>query len=75
MGAAILTVIITVVYPAVQSIKALESKEGDDDKTWLTYWVVFGVFTLLDEFVGFILEYIPFYFYLRLAFFLYLMAP
>ena len=69
-------VVLTVVYPGVQSIKALESKNNDeDDKVWLTYWVVFGIFTLLDEWLGFLLAYIPFYFYIRLGFFLYLMLP
>ena len=76
MGAQILMVFITVVYPGAKSIKALETKDtGDDDKHWLTYWCIFGVFTLLDEFAGFLLEYIPFYFYLRLGFFLFLMLP
>ena len=76
LGGTILTTIITVVYPAIQSIKALETKESDDDdKTWLTYWVVFGIFTLLDEFGGIVLHLIPFYFYVKLAFFVWLMAP
>ena len=75
MGGTILMCLMTVVYPAIQSIKALESKEGDDDKIWLTYWCVFGIFTLLDDWLGFLLAYIPFYFYIRLMIFLYLMLP
>jgi len=76
LGATILTVIITVVYPAIKSIKALETRgEDEDDKEWLTYWCVFGVFTLVDEFAGFILSYIPFFFFIRLGFFVWLMAP
>lgn len=75
MGGTILFLIFTVIYPAVQSIKAIESAGGDDDKIWLTYWCVFGTFTLLDEFCGFILDFIPFYSYIRLGFFLYLMLP
>lgn len=76
MGATILTVVITVVYPAIKSIKALESKDdSEDDKMWLTYWCVFGIFTLLDEFCGFIFSYIPFYYYIKLLFFVWMMAP
>ena len=76
LGGTILTTIITVVYPAVQSIKALETKGNDeDDKTWLTYWVVFGIFTLLDEFGGIVLSFIPFYYYVKLGFFVWMMAP
>lgn len=74
-GATILTVVITVVYPATKSIQALESSGDDDDKVWLTYWIMFGIFSLLDEFGGILLSFIPLYFYVRLAFFIFLMAP
>lgn len=75
MGGTILTVVLTVAYPAYRSIKALESKGDDDDKIWLTYWCVFGIFSLLDEFGGIILSLIPFYFYIKLAFFIWMMHP
>ena len=76
LGGTILTVMITVLYPGIKSIKALETKEtGEDDKAWLTYWTVFGISTLLDEFGGFILSIIPFYYYVKLAFFVWLMLP
>jgi len=74
-GGTILTLVLTVIYPAIQSIKAIESDGGDDDKEWLTYWTIFGLATLLDEFAGFLLTFIPFYFYLRPVFFVFLMAP
>lgn len=76
MGGTILTVVLTVVYPAYKSIKALETKDNDeDDKVWLTYWCVFGIFTLVDEFGGIILSLIPFYHYIKLAFFVWMMHP
>jgi receptor expression-enhancing protein 5/6 len=76
MGGTILSAVITVVYPSFKSIKALESKENEeDDKIWLTYWCVFGISTLVDEFAFILLSFIPFYFYIKLGFFLWLMAP
>jgi len=76
LGGAILSVVLTVVYPAFKSIQALETKgDDDDDKQWLTYWVIFGFFTLADEMFGWLLEFIPFYFYIRLVFFIYMFAP
>ena len=33
------------------------------------------MFTLLDEFGGIVLSFIPFYFYIKLGFFVWLMAP
>ena len=74
-GGTIFTLCLTVIYPAIQSIKAIESDGGDDDKEWLTYWTIFGIATLADEFAGFLLTFIPFYFYLRPVFFVFLMAP
>ena len=74
-GGTIFTLVLTVIYPAIQSIKAIESEGGDDDKEWLTYWTIFGLATLADEFAGFLLTFIPFYFYLRPIFFVFLMAP
>lgn len=76
MGGTILSAVVTVVYPAFKSIKALETKDRDDDDgIWLTYWCVFGIFTLLDEFAFILLSLIPFYFYIKLGFFLWMMAP
>jgi len=76
MGGQIITVVLTVAYPAFKSMKALDTNETDeDDKQWLTYWVIFGVFTIMDEFFWFILDFIPFYFYIKLGFFVWMFAP
>lgn len=76
MGFSILFAVVTVVYPGFKSIKALETKDNeDDDKIWLTYWCVFGIATLVDDFAYFILSFIPFYTYIRFGFFVWLMAP
>jgi receptor expression-enhancing protein 5/6 len=64
-----------VIYPAAQSIKAIESHSKDDDKEWLTYWIIFGLFTLIDDFFGCILAMIPYFFFIKLGFFVYLFAP
>jgi receptor expression-enhancing protein 5/6 len=39
-------------YPAYCSIRALESTMKDDDTQWLTYWVVFAAFSLVEYFTG-----------------------
>lgn len=74
-GATILTLSITVLYPAVKSIQALETASPDDDKEWLTYWIIFGLFSLIDDFFGFVLSLIPYYYWLKLVFFVILFAP
>jgi hypothetical protein len=76
MGSTILTIVITVLYPSMKSIQALETNDtDDDDKVWLTYWIIFGMASLLDEFGGIILSIIPMYYFVKLGFFVYLMHP
>jgi receptor expression-enhancing protein 5/6 len=70
-----ITNIVGIVYPAIWSIRAIESKGNDDDKQWLTYWVVFAIFTLIDLFSGFILKFIPFYFFIKLLFLIWCFMP
>jgi len=74
-GATILTLTITVLYPGFKSIQALETQSADDDKEWLTYWIIFGLFSLIDDFFGFALNFIPYFYWIKLLFFIYLLAP
>ena len=75
VGQSILTNLLGVAYPAFMSFNALESEGTDDDKMWLTYWVVFGLFTIADEFAGFILGMIPFYYVLKVAMLIWMFHP
>jgi len=75
IGQTYITNIIGVAYPAFMSFLALESEGLDDDKQWLTYWVCFGAFNIVDQFAGIILSFIPFYFFLKLGFLVYLFHP
>ena len=75
VGNVYITTLLGVVYPAFQSFLALESHDKADDKQWLTYWVCYGVFTIVDQFAGIILQLIPFYFFLKLGFLVYLFHP
>ena len=72
IGGSYITCAIAVAYPAFRSFLALESDGTEDDKQWLMYWVVFGLFNILDHFVGFILVFIPFYYFLKLVFLVWL---
>ena len=75
IGGTYITCLLGVAYPCFMSFLALESKEEDDDKQWLTYWVVFGLFNIIDQFAGFILSFIPFYYLLKLCFLIWLFHP
>lgn len=74
-GWTILVTVITVLYPALHSIRAIESPDADDDKIWLTYWMVFGVFNVAETFFGFIFWFIPYWGWIRCAGFIWLLLP
>ena len=44
------------------SIKAIESIKKEDDTQWLTYWVVYGVFSIAESFSDIFLSWFPFYY-------------
>lgn len=68
---------LAVAYPAYKSFKALETDgDLDDDRQWLTYWVVQGAFQLA-EFVAdnSIVSWAPLYYWAKLALVCWLMHP
>ena len=70
-----ITCLVGVTLPAYWSIKAIESQEFDDDKQWLTYWAIYGLFTLLDQFANIILRIFPFYFIFKILFLIWCFMP
>ena len=70
-----LKMLLGVGYPCFMSFLALETETPDDDKQWLTYWVVFCIFNIVDTFGAFILRIIPFYGIAKLCFLIWLMHP
>jgi len=63
------------IYPAYISIKAIESATKEDDTKWLTYWVVYSLFVVVESLTDILLSWIPLYFLLKCVFLLFCMAP
>lgn len=72
----VLTALIGILYPAYMSFKAIETKEDeDDDKQWLTYWVVFSFTHVFDKVFHIFLSFMPFYYPLKVLFYVFLFYP
>ncbi len=75
VGASLFTTLIGVAYPTFKSIIALETPSAEDDKQWLTYWCIFGFLSVIDDFGCCILNYIPYYYFIKVCILIWLFNP
>jgi len=75
LGESLFITIVGFVMPAYWSILAIETKETEDDKQWLTYWVVFTFFHLLEYGLDMVLYVFPPYFVCKLLFLVWCFWP
>lgn len=74
-GAKLVTDLVSFVYPAYMSFKAIDSGNVTVDTQWLTYWVVFAFISIFEGACGFLINWIPMYFFGKVAFFVWLYHP
>ena len=60
-------------FGTLSSIRAVETPGGDDDRQWLTFWVIYFGFSGVERFTDVLLSHVPYYFELKLALLLWLM--
>lgn len=62
------------IYPAYKSLVALETSNKEDDSKWLTYWVVFAAFSVVEFFSDILMSWFPLYWLVKVAFLLWCSA-
>ncbi|KAJ3323102.1 hypothetical protein HDV06_002114 [Boothiomyces sp. JEL0866] len=74
--AAILTDLLSHIYPAYMSLKSIEcDKDKSSYKQWLSYWVIYGMLEFVENFNGMLMKMSPFYYSLKTAIVFWLMLP
>ena len=54
---------------------SLETSHKDDDTQWLTYWVVFASFSVIESVSDIFISWMPFYWLGKCAFLVWCMSP
>eukprot|EP00753_Platysulcus_tardus_P008905 PLAT1693.1.p1 GENE.PLAT1693.1~~PLAT1693.1.p1 ORF type:complete len:195 (+),score=98.85 PLAT1693.1:56-640(+) len=62
-------------YPAYASFKAVQGGDEETQHHWLTYWVVMGLFTVLEMVCDVAVSWLPLYWELKIAFVIWLALP
>lgn len=62
-------------YPFYMSLKAIETDDLDDDKQWLTYWIVFVLFKITENIADALVSFIPFYMFIKIGFLVWCCHP
>mmetsp|Transcript_27763 Transcript_27763/g.35905 ORF Transcript_27763/g.35905 Transcript_27763/m.35905 type:complete len:183 (+) Transcript_27763:245-793(+) len=75
IGAGLICNLAGFIYPTYRSFKAIESTSSSDDTQWLVYWVFYAAFSIIDTFIDFLLQWIPFYYFFKLGFLIWSFHP
>ena len=74
-GGTLIVNLIGFVYPAMASLRVLDSKDAAGATQWLTYWIVFALFNVVELMTSWVEDIIPFYFLIKCGFLYWCWAP
>jgi receptor expression-enhancing protein 5/6 len=75
MACSLAAFVVGLVFPTLESMKAIESHQTGDDKQWLTYWVCYSTLLSLETVAWSLLIWIPFYRLVRVGLMAWLSLP
>ena len=55
-------------WACAQSVMAIESPGGDDDRQWLSFWIIFLIFTVFEAMTDVLLSWLPSYYEMKFIF-------
>ena len=56
------------IWACIQSVMAIESPGGDDDRQWLSFWIIFLIFNVFEAMTDVLLSWLPSYFEMKFVF-------
>ncbi|XP_034681017.1 HVA22-like protein a, partial [Vitis riparia] len=62
-------------YPLCASIRAIETNSISDVRKWVAYWVLFSLISLFDHTFAKLLEWVPFWPYIKLMVICWMVIP
>ncbi|CAD8100599.1 unnamed protein product [Paramecium sonneborni] len=57
--------IMTLVYPFLMTLEVIETQNYRNAKQWLSYWVIVMIVHLLDDYLYWVLYYLPYYHFMK----------
>ncbi|KAL6973363.1 HVA22-like protein a [Sarracenia purpurea var. burkii] len=67
--------VVSLVYPLYASVRAIETQSPEDDRQWLTYWILYSMITLFELTFAKLIEWIPLWSYTKLIVTCWLVIP
>ena len=52
------------IYPVYASFKALKTSNKEDDEQWLSYWVIYALFNVIES-IPLVTKFIPYFSLIR----------
>lgn len=63
------------VYPALQSFKAIDAKDSKTDTQWLSYWIIYGSFSIIEHAFVYVINAIMYYPLFKMGFLIWCYHP
>jgi receptor expression-enhancing protein 5/6 len=71
----VLVTVFSMIYPAYMTWKSIEHNSQEQQRKWLTFWIVMSFVTVFNSLLEWLLSFLPFYHLLKLGLFTWMYYP